>query len=435
MDSPIVSTAGAKKKPGGPGGPNGPEVKSKFRNLYKSGKTDPNQYFSVEIYDVDLSIINGIKRIIQSDIPIPGFYGEDHPSIDIIENTGPLHNEIMSHRIGLIPIHFSEDEVENFNTDDYKFEYEIENTTTSMLNATTESIKVYRKDVLLTKKEIEQLFPKNPYTNHYILITRLRPGEKLHFKASAVVETSMDHAGFMPVSLCTFHYIQDPKLLAQLPENSSILDKERCYFRNEYGDPTAIKFEMEMECGLTAKYLISKALEILMNKLDRILVEIISDKSEYITMQVPETNNGYMFTFDNENDTLGNFLQSNMHNHYIRAKNLTAHNKSISYVGYMCPHPLEKVMQLVVIIQNKESTSGTSGTTGTTGTTDDTTVSTTDTLSAASAASAASAVTAEINVSPSYSTNKSEYIEVLSEQCRRSLSYLQDIKTQWLLSS
>jgi len=97
-------------------------AKSFFRNIYKSGKSDPINYFSVEIYDVDISIINSLKRIIQSNIQLPGFLGEDHHSVTIIENNGPLHNEIITHRIGLIPIHFNEDEVENFDSDEYSFE-------------------------------------------------------------------------------------------------------------------------------------------------------------------------------------------------------------------------------------------------------------------------------------------------------------------------
>lgn len=363
--------------------------KGPFRNIYKSAKNDPINYFSVEIFDVDIALINGLKRVIQSDISIPGFSGEDDPSIAIVENTGPLHNEILLHRIGLIPIHFNEDEVENFVSDDYTFELEISNDSTSMINVTTEDIKVYINEKPMTKNDIGRLFPKNPYTNSYILITRLRPKEKLHFKGNAILSTASVHSGYSPVSLCAFHYLQDPKQLAELPGNATILDKERAYFKNEYGDATAVKFEIEIECGLDAKYLISKSFEILMGKLDKTLSEIMSDTSEYIQIIPSDNNIGYIFIFQRETDTFGNLLQSYMHNYYIRAKNLTTQNKQVSYVGYICPHPLEHVMHLKLVIQNKDET---------------------------------------------FATNKQEYIELLSEHCRRSISYLQDIKSKWLLS-
>lgn len=364
-------------------------TKGHFRNIYKSGKNDPINYFSVEIYDIDISLINGIKRTIQSDIAIPGFNGEDDPSISIIENNGPLHNEILLHRIGLIPIHFNEDEVENFNPEEYVFELEEFNDTATMINVTTEQMKIYHNEAPMTKQEIQRLFPKNPYTESYVLITRLRPKEKLHFKGSAVLSTPSVHAGFACVSLCSFHYLQDPKLLAELPDNATILDKERAYFRNDHGDCNVVKFEMEIECGLDAKYLVSKSLEIIMGKLDKTLTESMSDTSEYLSI-IPDDNKiGYIFIFQNENDTLGNILQSYMHNYYIRSKNLTTQNKAVSYVGYICPHPLEPVMHLKLVIENKDGT---------------------------------------------HATNKQEYIELLSEHCRRSIGYLQDIKSKWLLS-
>lgn len=364
-------------------------TKGHFRNIYKSGKNDPINYFSVEIYDIDISLINALKRTIQSDIPIPGFNGEDDPSITILENNGPLHNEILLHRIGLIPIHFNEDEVENFNPEEYVFELEESNDTASMINVTTEQMKIYHNEAPMTKQEIQRLFPKNPYTESYILITRLRPKEKLHLKGSAVLSTPSVHAGFACVSLCSFHYLQDPKLLAELPENATILDKERAYFRNEHGDCNAVKFEIEIECGLEAKYLISRSLEIIMGKLDKTLTESMSDTSDYLSI-IPDDNKiGYLFIFQNENDTLGNILQSYMHNYYIRSKNLTTQNKAVSYVGYICPHPLEPVMHLKIVIENKDGT---------------------------------------------HATNKQEYIELLSEHCRRSIGYLQDIKSKWLLS-
>ena len=60
---------------------------------------------SFDIENLDLSIVNSVRRVILSEIPIVGFYGEDEPSVDIILNSGPLHDEFMKHRIGLIPIY------------------------------------------------------------------------------------------------------------------------------------------------------------------------------------------------------------------------------------------------------------------------------------------------------------------------------------------
>ena len=81
-----------------------------FKNYYFDPK-DPTNRYSFDIYDIDLAIINSIRRIIISEIEIPGMIGENNPTIDIISNNGPLHNEYLIHRIGLIPICLKENEL------------------------------------------------------------------------------------------------------------------------------------------------------------------------------------------------------------------------------------------------------------------------------------------------------------------------------------
>ena len=52
---------------------------------------------SIETKDVDLSILNGIRRILLMDIPILGFIGNGIDStVNIIENTTVLNNEIIA---------------------------------------------------------------------------------------------------------------------------------------------------------------------------------------------------------------------------------------------------------------------------------------------------------------------------------------------------
>ena len=85
-----------------------------FKNVHQS--SEPHQRFTFEIHNVDLAIINGIRRVMLTDIPVVGFQGEEIgetlPSLNVLANNGPLNNEIILHRFGLIPIHFSEEDTE-----------------------------------------------------------------------------------------------------------------------------------------------------------------------------------------------------------------------------------------------------------------------------------------------------------------------------------
>jgi hypothetical protein len=102
----------------------------------------------------------------------------------------------------------------------------------------------------LTKKELEALFPPNKTTKSHILITRLRPGEQIHIKATAIKRTGKLNAAFSPVSLANFFFMESDK-----ETKDNILDKQRNYIRNEYGDPISINFQIESINGLSYKYI------------------------------------------------------------------------------------------------------------------------------------------------------------------------------------
>ena len=85
-----------------------------FKN-YTFDSSLPINRYSFEIFDIDIAVINSIRRVILSDIEIPGMIGEGNDvSINIIANNGPLHNEYLIHRIGLIPICLKENEIDDY---------------------------------------------------------------------------------------------------------------------------------------------------------------------------------------------------------------------------------------------------------------------------------------------------------------------------------
>jgi DNA-directed RNA polymerase subunit L len=379
-----------------------------FRNLQYI-PNDPARRFTFEAYEIDLSILNAFRRIILTNIPVIGFDGEDTPSLEVIENTGPLHNEYILQRFGCIPVHLNESDIDTFESDDYLFELNVKNTEATMLNVTTHNFTVLKKEKALSHKEVLALFPNDIISKEPLLITRLRQGEHLHVKGKAVRRTAHQHGGFTP-ALATLRFMQDPAVAIQ---SLGILDRERAYIKNDYGDPTTIIFEIESFSSLTPKYLILKSIEILMNKLHTTIQEIYNPESEKVKITLKENDEGAEFLFTNEDDTLGNFLQSLMHNHYIRDKKPTSQNRTLSYVGYFCPHPLEETMVLRITF-NKDDDTDTIDTTDTTNATNESNVPKTKLKSNDSA------------------IKEIEYMDVLKEHCVRSLAYLQELQNAWL---
>lgn len=312
-----------------------------FRN-YKYDSKDPSGKHSFEIHDVDVSVINGIRRTILTDIPIPGIIGEDNPTVEIIKNTGPLHNEILSHRIGLLPVCMTEDEIESYEDDSVQLELNVLNEGNNMLNVSSADIKGKRAGKDLTKKELEKMFPVNPVSKSHVLITRLRTSEQLHFKASLVKKTARFNAAFSPVSLANFYYMQDPELAKK---KDNVLDKERAFITNKYGEANAVVFEIESINELIGpKYLVNKAIEIIVDKLNTLIVNINSESlgSNGVKLYAfQELKNTYEFSIQDEDDTVGNIIQSLIHNKYVRNDKAVLDNVHCSYIGYVCPHPLK----------------------------------------------------------------------------------------------
>jgi DNA-directed RNA polymerase subunit L len=107
-----------------------------------------------------------------------------------------------------------------------------------------------------------------------------------------------------------------------------------------------------------------------------------SDKVKIIEWTNESGLSGYVFEVKNEDDTLGYLIQSHMHHNYVREKKKTESGKNISFVGYVCPHPLESVMHLRVVF--------------------------------------------------SEAAQKQEYIEAVAEQCRRIVADLHSIEADWI---
>lgn len=291
---------------------------------------------SFVINDTDLAIINSIRRIILTEIPVVGFYGEDEPTVEIIINNSPLHNEFMIHRVGLIPLHITENITENYNDGDYVFELNVENSGNNMINITTGNFTGKYKDTDLSKAELDKIFPTNNITKQKILITRLKAGEHLHLKATAIKRTGKTNAAFSPVSLSNFFFMEDEK---EAEKKDNVLDKQRSYYKNIYGDPSKINFQIEPLNGLSYKYLFKKALDIIIDKIENLNIKLTNN--EIKIEEVQNCPNSFNFHIDDEDDTLGNLIQSIIHNKYIRAN-----DNKCTYVGYICPHPL--INQLIV---------------------------------------------------------------------------------------
>ncbi len=321
-----------------------------------------------KIKDVDLSIVNSIRRIILSEVPTLGFYFDayDHErkDINIISNTGVLHNEFISHRLSLIPLYFDEDEILDKATLDYKFVIKVKNTTNDVILITTKNFEIYDKNGKKQPEAFrEHVFPKNDITGDHILITKLRPnlydntqGEELNVECIPTIGIAQQHARWCAVSQCCYHNTVDPvmsqKEFDKLTKDSTpeerkkqsvkfdITDKYRFFKKNKYDDPCEFEFTIDSECRLTPKQIFYTALDILQKKTKAFSENV----GEFKTVNIGGLPNFYQLEIPNENFTLLNVLHCLIYNACYREMAVNP----IEYIGYYQSHPLDNIMFLKV---------------------------------------------------------------------------------------
>ena len=333
-----------------------------FKNIEKKGTSS----MTLVIDDLDLSIVNSVRRIILSEIPNVAFdfdpYAEKN-DITITTNTCALHNEFLAHRISLIPLCFDAKEIENFDSKKYRFVLTKKNTGTEILHVTTDDFEIYdESNVKYDKKFKNKIFPADPITKHHVLITKLKPnlydtsrGEEVDLECFASVNIAKEHARWSPVSKCAFYNALDEKAVKLAEAEVKPLDKNkfhnidkfRLFKKNKYDEPSSFVFSIDSECRLSPEYLMTKAFQILRNKITEFAAALssslnISNQNEMFVIEVTDTTH-----------TLLNVLHSLIYNNTFR--NMPPSENPLEFIGYHQSHPLDKKMILKVKFKAAET--------------------------------------------------------------------------------
>lgn len=314
----------------------------------KSGK-----HLNFDISNIDVGFLNSIRRVILSEIPNIAVNFESYNifnnDITFHKNTSVLHNEFTGHRISLIPLCFEETEILSFDPNDYKFRI---NEKGKKL-VTTKDIKIYDANDNLYPPDVHsKIFPPDPITNDYIIITKLKnEDEVLDVTFRARIGIAKTHSRWSPVSTCTFFNNLDNKLVEEERPKATdsnkfdTIDKYRLFLKNEYGEPNSFNFTIESECRMTPVYIFESAIKILHSKVGSCFnnptIELIDHDSHM-----------YAITISGENHTIGNLLQVSIFNIYVRNEN------KVDYIGYIQPHPLEEKIVFKIRFYNEMTDDG-----------------------------------------------------------------------------
>jgi DNA-directed RNA polymerase subunit L/DNA-directed RNA polymerase alpha subunit len=356
-----------------------------FSNLAKDSMTN---HISFDIENIDVSIVNSIRRSIFSHVPNVGFYFaiQNHLTthdIVIEKNDSPLHNEMLAHRMSLLPLHLTKEEIENWSDSDYTFVLKKANHGTHNVDVTTEDMTVLdREHKEMPRSFVKRIFPPNKITNEYVLITKLKPrlenvsqGNHVYMTLRAKKGIAKNCICWNDISECTYFNtvdenkaelalqeklkaVSNPKEGKDVTTDFNLLEKYRHYHTNKFEEASKFTFSLQTENGLTPSDVFLSALKYLIDAMEEL--KDVTDGKDAATASISfDTDEGefHMVSFKNcNNHTIGNMIQAYLVNRHINARK-KEDVQHLTYAGYNVPHPLEEVFLLKMKFTDKVSRS------------------------------------------------------------------------------
>jgi|TARA_B110000971_G_C19974482_1_gene484285 DNA-directed RNA polymerase subunit L len=333
--------------------------------------TEMENHLEFDLKNVDLSVVNGLRRIILTKIPslvIRGFPHEQN-LIQIETNTTKYNNEYLKHRLSCIPILISNQNNFNKIIKDFVLKVHIKNDTTEKITLTTKHIKIYNKDGKVVNykdgKYTKSIFvdPPIPICYLYPRITESEPFEEFTATIKLSIGTAKEDACWNMVSKCLFFNIEDTdkneKILENIPEEKHIdfklLDAQRQYLPNQY------TFVLETIGVYNNKVIVEMAC--------LHIIETFKEFTEHLTQitiksyvpnipvegpihiykkKIVENDIMYIIKLEEDDYTYGKLIEKYIYNHY---------QGLLKFIAFKKEHPHDKhsLVQIVYIEQNTDS--------------------------------------------------------------------------------
>jgi DNA-directed RNA polymerase II subunit RPB3 len=279
---------------------------------------ETDDYLEFELQNTSISMANAIRRIALSELEI---YAIKETDIKLKENTTPLHNEYISHRISILPINQRLDGLENFVfyiSKKHTKDIAIENNQNGIMDITTDDLQVFdtSSDSWVNSKDI--------FTETF-LITKLNVKQKLLGEFVASKGTAQEHARWQGVSTISYRY-KVKKDLENVEYDKITLEDEREWIKKDNNDPSGFIFYLETSGVMEPRLVIKNCLEIIKNKLDKFKAYIKTNSAKL------GWTSGHMldFEYDGEMHTLGNLIAT-------MGLEVLGEN---DFIGYRIIHPM-----------------------------------------------------------------------------------------------
>jgi DNA-directed RNA polymerase subunit L len=329
------------------------------------------QILTFKMINVDVCVVNSLRRVILTEIPTLMFRGFPHYSnrINIKKNNTKFNNEYLKHRISCVPIHVNETEFENYKNN-YEVRVSVVNTENKTIYVTTEDFKLFDKGKDTEIKEMDgkpiDIFKPDPISKNYIPICCLMPRisdtddpEELTMVLDFDIGTAKEDACWNVVSKCMFVNIQDDAKIEEeikrmdLKEDDAkdfrLLDAQRIFIPNQY------LFTVESLGVYDNDYIVKKACQYIKIRLTELstfltreggLTEPSFVKDKYgLFEEITSTTPMYYLRIENDDYTIGKLIEKYLYYMF---------GKDIYYVSFKKEHPHDTHCLIHFAYKNKE---------------------------------------------------------------------------------
>ena len=199
---------------------------------------------------------------------------------------------------------------------------------------------------------------------------------RFHIEAKASISNGLENGHYCPVAVACYintvdpqraeiglkEYIDrqmetaknikaEPPSMEKLKRRFELTEQGRYFYINDKQEPNVFTFKIESVGVIPPLIVFHRAIEIVKDKITGFLSNVRSRNDKEIIINVSSNiPGGYDFLIYNEDDTLGNLLQSHlcmMYADFILPKE----QQKLKFVGYKRPHPLEN--HIILSLQGK----------------------------------------------------------------------------------
>jgi DNA-directed RNA polymerase subunit D len=159
------------------------------------------------IEGVDVPFMNALRRIMLAEVPSMAI-----DEIVVLENSSVLHDEILAHRLGLVPL---KTDLDSYNLPEEcrcksEFGCNLCRVTLTLDVEATNSVRtVYSGDLVSNNPDITPVNEKIP-------IVKLALNQKIRLEAYARLGKGKEHAKWQPVSVCAYKHFPKVKINERL---------------------------------------------------------------------------------------------------------------------------------------------------------------------------------------------------------------------------